>query len=98
MGILSLILSLTGAVLTVIHYMVNVYTQFGTKMILGVIITSVFILAIIISAMDLKKQKQNGEIKASFKNFALVGFAIATVLLVVGGVICGLAWVKYPIE
>lgn len=93
---LSFILAILGMAASCVHYMIDVVSQQALKFGLGIAAAVLFILALILSVKEMKKQKQNGGISASMKNFALMGHAAAGASLVLGGIICCLAFVKYP--
>ncbi len=96
MGTFSFVLSILGMAGACVHYMIDMTAQRTLKFVLGIVTLILVILALVFSLGDMKKQKANGGIKPSMKNMALMGHAAAGVTLVLGGIICALAFAKYP--
>lgn len=97
MGAISFVLAILGMGATCAHYMINTAAQETLKYGLGIASAVLYVAAIILSVQAMKKQKAEGGIKPSMKNLALMGHAAASVSLVLGGIICALAFVKFPI-
>ncbi len=96
MGAFSFVVSILGIASACVHYMLDITGQKTLKFVLGIVTLVLVVLALVISLVDMKKQKANGGINPSMKNFALMGHATAGVTLVLGGIICALAFVKFP--
>lgn len=97
MGTLSFVLALLGIGASCAHYMFDMASQQVLKYGSGIAAAVLYVLALILSVKEMKKQKTDGGIKPSMKNMALMGHSAAGVALVFGGIICALAFIKNPI-
>lgn len=87
MGIVSLALAVAGIVTTLIHYV-------NHSIILGIVTLIILIASFVTGLLDMRKQTQNGGINHETVNPAVLGHGIASVVLLLGAIMCIIANVR----
>ena len=85
MGMVSLLLAVAGIVTTIIHYT-------NHNMVLGAVTAVLLIVSYILGTADMKKQAKNGGINAEMFNPGMLGHGMSSVVFIVCGIMCAIAY------
>ena len=85
MGIMSIILTVVGIVLMLVHYALS---AMPAVIVTGILTTVAFIAAYV---LDMRHQSAKGGIRTDMFNPALLGHGMSGTLLVVGAIMCVIA-------
>ena len=88
MGIMSLLLTVVGIVLMLVHYALS---AMPAVIVTGILTTVAFIAAYVLGTVDMRRQAANGGIRADMFNPAMLGHGMSGTLLVVGAIMCVIA-------
>ena len=88
MGIMSLLLTVVGIVLMLVHYALS---AMPAVIVTGILTTVAFIAAYVLGTVDMKRQSAKGGIRTDMFNPALLGHGMSGTLLVVGAIMCVIA-------
>ena len=88
MGIMSLLLTVVGIVLMLVHYALS---AMPAVIVTGILTTVAFIAAYVLGTVHMRHQSAKRAIRTDMFNPALLGHGMSGTLLVVGAIMCVIA-------
>ena len=88
MGIMSLLLTVVGIVLMLVHYALS---AMPAVIVTGILTTVAFVAAYVLGTLDMKHQSAKGGIRTDMFNPGMLGHGMSGTLFVVGAIMCVIA-------